>query len=294
MTLPSYSYNNLTLSGSSSVTTGQTQTIGANLTVNTGATFTMGGGFGLTVTGTTTTNGTGTINTTGAGTNTRTFTGDVTINSTGTFDLSTANPATSYAGNITASGTTFNNGSGTVAFTASKSLQGSGNMTFAGTGTISTGITLTNSNTGTVNFSAATNCLNGASGTAVFTTGTNSTTQCASALMASGLLNPNGAGSTVEYSGGVQTVKAHNSTNNYVNIKFSGSGAKTLTVTDVSYTGNFTMACSSACSTSTVVASTAIGGALTIGANATFTAAAFIFTFTGHTLDLALNTNLTL
>ncbi len=288
-----YNYNNLVVNNAGlTLTTVQdganTFTVGGTTTITAG-TLTMGN-FAHTFTGATSV--TGTLNTSGGTTGNRTFTGAVTVNSSGTWDLSGQNPATIFANGITVStgATSFNNGTGTVAFnTNNQALAGSVGMTFGGTATIASGVTLTNNNTGTVNFSAATNCLTGASATlSIFTTGTNSTTQCASALLgaggsSTGLLNPSGTGSTVEYNGGSQTVKAHNSTNNYVNIKLSGSGTKTLTTTDVTYTGNFDITCSSACSTALVVANTAIQGTLTVGANATFTAGAFALTVTGTT-----------
>jgi len=60
----------------------------------------------LTVTGSTSISGT--INTATSATGTKIFTGAVTINSGGVWDLSGQNPATSFGGGITMSGTTFN------------------------------------------------------------------------------------------------------------------------------------------------------------------------------------------
>jgi hypothetical protein len=89
------------------------------------------------------------------------FNSTVTVNSTGVFDLKTGSnfaTAATFAGNITANGTTFDSGGGAVTLTGTgtRTISGSGNVSLGGTVTIPTNMTLTNSNTGTVTMGALT------------------------------------------------------------------------------------------------------------------------------------------
>ena len=268
---------NLNLSGTSNtLTTGAGLTVTGTTTVASGCTLTLGN-FAFTATGATSI--TGTINTATGNTGTRTFTGAVTVNANGVWDLSGQNPATSFAGGITHNGTTFNNGSGAAAFSASQSLAGSSDMTFGG-GVTPAVNTLTNNNTGTVTIAGVLTL------TGNFTQGTNSIlslTASGNPFSGAATFNANTNANTVNYAcTGNQTVKAVT----YSNLILSGSGVKTMTsVATVS--GNLTMSTTTPGTTTTTTATAAnfaIGGNLTIGNGCTFaTASTYTLGVTGTT-----------
>jgi hypothetical protein len=217
-----YTLGNLTVS-TGTTTTGAAVTVAGNTSVASGAFLTMGN-FAFTATGTT--GITGTINTATGLTGTRTFTGLVTINSGGVWDLSGQNPATSFgAGGITNNGTTFNNGSGAAAFSASTALAGTSNMTFGGSVTPAGGQTVTNNNTGTVTITG-TLALTGN-----WTQGTNSnlTLGSTTATSGAGVFTAAATGNTVNYAGAAQTVQLPATT--YYNLTLSGTGVKTFAAT---------------------------------------------------------------
>jgi hypothetical protein len=262
---------NLTLSGASTaITPTSTFAVGGLLTVGVGTTFHMGN-VALTVTGATSVSGT--VDTVTGSTGARTFTGAVTVNSGGVWDLSGQNPTTSFAAGITASGTTFNNGTGTATFTATESLLGVSAMTF-GTGAINNTFTLSNGDTSTVTFSSN---ITGAGSSANFATGTGSTTKVAGTVMTTGTLTPATSANTFEYNGGAQTVKVP-TTNPYYHLTFSGSGTKSLAGT-TSVTGTTTV---TAGTLDTVSGSNALTlGTLSIGASGIFRARSSAISVTG-------------
>ena len=182
------------------------------------------GGVAVTVSGDTTIAGS-VVGSSNAGT--KTFTGPVTVNSGGSFDLSASGTyvvVNSFAGGITANGTTFNTSAGTTSFTASQSLAGSGPMVFGGAVTISNTFTVTNSNTNTVEFNAA---ITGGGSSANFATDINSTTNFGTTVMVTGTLTPSTSLNTIAYVGGTQTIKAP-STNPYYNLSITAAGVKSL------------------------------------------------------------------
>ena len=279
----------LTLSGTVSLTpSGASLTIGDVLTVGTGTTFILPG-IATTVTGATSV--TGTLNTVTAATGTKTFTGAVTVNAGGVWNLSTTNPATSFAGGITMSGTTFNNGTGAASFTANQALAGAVAMTFGGYIIPSGGATLTNNNTSTVTVSST------GSITLLgnFTQGAGSTL----ALAATAPFNESGGtfdattnANIVNYTGAAQTVKAVV----YRTLGLSGSGAKTMTSvttigTDFNMSGSATATpvittvggnvSITGTSVMTTGAANVVTGTLTVGTGATLTMGAFALTIGG-------------
>ncbi|MFA5773622.1 MAG: peptidoglycan-binding protein [Candidatus Paceibacterota bacterium] len=278
----------LTLSGTVSLApSGASLTIGDVLTVGTGTTFTLPG-IAVTVTGATSV--TGILNTVTAATGTKTFTGAVTINALGTWDLSTTNPATSFAGGITMSGTTFNNGTGAAAFSVNQALAGAGAMTFGGLLIPAGGITLTNNNTGGVTVSST----GGITLAGNFTQGTNSILALAAAtpFSGAGTFDATTNANTVNYTGVAPTVKAVV----YRTLGLSGSGAATMTgVTTIGT--NFNMSGSATATpvittvggnvsiTGTAVMTTGainvVTGTLTVGTGATLTMGAFALTIGG-------------
>ena len=229
-TIFAVTYNNLTLSGSSTKTMTGVTTVNGNLTLNgtaiatTAADFSIGGnlaigdgttfvaaGYNLTVTGTTTVGGgvSGQLvinNPSGI----KTYAGLVTIATGGTWNNS-GNSAIDFRGGITNSGT-FTAGSGVNTFSTNTQAL-SGTLTIPNI-TV-TGVALTNNGTLTCATAlagsgelanAATGILN-LGGTSAITT-----------------LTATAAGNTVNYSGAAQTVK----TTTYNNLKLSGSGNKSM------------------------------------------------------------------
>lgn len=197
-------------------------------------------------------------------------------NSTGTAGF-TVNGTLSDTGGVTLNtascvidGTGTPSFTGTLTLTNDKTIAATANLTFpAATVAVSASTTVTNN--GIFNSTGANGITAAHATSTIWTQGASSTLKVTGPFfVGNGLFNPNGAGNTVEYQGGAQAVKAHNSTNNYVNITLSGSGTKTLNATDAAFTGNFNITCSSTCSAATAVG-TAISGSLTVGANATLT-----------------------
>jgi hypothetical protein len=253
---------NVTVTGAAAAAT--------TLNINAGGTLTLTG-VGITISGVTTVNGTVVTLTSGAGT--KTFTGQVIINAGGVWNLSGQNPATSFGGGITMSGTTFNNGTGATAFSATQSLAGANNMTFGGTMTPAGGTTLTNNNTGTVTANGTIaltgNFTQGAG--SILVPGNNT------AFSGAGTLNANTNANTVNYAAAAQTVRPVA----YRTLILSGSGIKTMTsVTTIG--GNFTL---SGTAQATAVAALTVGGNVTLSAGTTFTAGAFTHNVAGDWLN---------
>jgi len=205
---------NVNITGTAAMITGANNTVTGSLTVGTGATLSLGG-FSLGIG--TTSSISGTVNTVTSAAGTKTFTGAVTINSGGVWDLSGQNPATSFGGGITMSGTTFNNGTGAAAFSANQSLLGANTMTFGGSVTPAASTTLTNSNSGTVTINNIVLAGN-------FTQGSNSPTLAlvnVAPFSGAGTFDASSNINTVNYNGGgTQTIKAVN----YSNLGISGGG----------------------------------------------------------------------
>ncbi len=236
--------------GTAVMTAGANNVVTGSLTVGAGATLSMGG-YSLSIGGTSSI--TGTVNTVTAATGTKTFTGAVTINSGGVWDLSGQNPATSFGGGITMSGTTFNNGTGAAAFSANQSLLGANNMTFGGTVTPAGSTTLINSNTGTVTISSIVLTGN-------FTQGTNALLSLTSATPFSsvGTFDASTNTNTVNYTGAAQAVKA----TTYINLTLSGSGNKTFSA---STTINGTLSISGSAVASLVAGTSSPANGLILG-----------------------------
>lgn len=162
-----------TLNTSGTVTLSRATTFGI-LSVNSGTT-TMGA-VAVTVAGTTTVTSGATL-TASSATGRKTFTGNITVDSTGVFDLKTASnfaTVTTFGGNITANGTTFNSGTGAVTLsgTGAKSFNGSSAISLGGTLTVPTNVALTNNNMSTVTLGALTIASPTASNSVTFATGT--------------------------------------------------------------------------------------------------------------------------
>ena len=261
---------NFIISGTVTVATMIGLSVTGNLSVGSGCFLTMGN-FAFSVTGTTSISGT--INTGTGGTGTRTFTGAVTINAGGTWTLAAWNPSTSFAGGITMNGTTFNNGNGAAAFSASQALAGTVNMTFGGNVTPAAGTTLTNNNSATVSI-AGTLTLSGN-----YTQGSNSTTALSNNTPTNGsgtLDATTNTPNTVIYTGAAQPVAGVN----YYHLVLSGSNAKTLATGTTNIAGNLTL---STTATATTVVGLTIGGTLNVQNGTTLTVAGFDFTVSGST-----------
>jgi Secretion system C-terminal sorting domain len=281
-------FHHVSTTGTAVVTPAVAVTIGGDLTVGTGTTFSAAG-FALTVTGAT--NVTGTFNTVTSATGTKTFNGLVTVNAGGTWNLSGQNPATSFGGGITMDGTTFNNGTGAAAFSATQSLSGANNMTFGGTVTPVATTTLTNSNSGTVTISSIVPTGN-------FTQGLNNPTLSLIAAApfgaGAGVFDASTNTNTVNYSGAAQTVRPVT----YRTLGLSGSGAKTVTgvttiLTDFNMSGSatatpvITTVGGNISITGTAVMTTGaanvVTGGLTVGTGATLTMGNFALSISGAT-----------
>ncbi|MEI6675227.1 MAG: invasin domain 3-containing protein [Verrucomicrobiota bacterium] len=215
------SFHDLTISGGTT-TMGVGLTVGGNLSIADGATFASASTYTLGVTGTTTVGG-GTSGTlTLAGTGAKTFSGNVTVNDGGVWNETGASTYT-FGGNLQNDGAfTANTGVHTFSGTA-KALSGTSaivipNMALSGT----------YQNNGTLTINA-------------FSTGAGTLTQGASAILniAASSVTPtlaaSGNGNSVNYTGGIQTVKP----TTYSNLTLSGSSAKTTT--SVTVTGILSM-----------------------------------------------------
>ena len=261
---------NFTLTGTAQVITNSATVLSKQLNIGTGTKLTMGN-FAFTVTQTTSV--TGQLLTQGANSGTRTFTGAVTVNAGGIWNLSGTSPATSFGAGITMNGTTFNNGTGATAFSATQALAGTAAMTFGGVMTPAGGTTLTNNNTSTVTAS------NSITLTGNFTQGTNSTLLLTGATPFSGggTFNASTNVNTVNYGGAAQTVKAVT----YSTLALSGSGVKTMTGVST-INGNFTL---SGTVSATPNVGLNIGGNVTLGVGTTFVAGALTHSVAGDWLN---------
>ncbi|MFI5252756.1 MAG: hypothetical protein ACHQQQ_10035, partial [Bacteroidota bacterium] len=252
---------NLSLSGTSvTATTGAALTVSGNLSIASGNTFTIAG-FTLGVTGNTSVSGTLAFSSI---TGTKTFTGNVVVNSGGSW-TETSNPAFSFGGNLQNDGT-FTSNSGVHTFIGpADTLNGANGFSIANV-TITSPGAYTNNTTLTV-------------GTAL--SGTGSLTQAASASAILNLpgtfgistMTATGVGNTVNYSGGIETIKPIA----YHNLTLSGSGAKTMTGVST-INGNLSLS-----GTATATAATAlnIGGDVSIGSGTTLNVSTFAHQFGG-------------
>ncbi|MFA4917044.1 MAG: peptidoglycan-binding protein [Syntrophales bacterium] len=251
----------LTLSGTVALApTGASLTIGDVLTVGTGTTFTLPG-IAVTVTGATSV--TGTVDTVTAATGLKTFTGAVTINSGGVWNLSGQNPTTSFAGGITMSGTTFNNGTGAAAFSETQALAGAVLMTFGGTVTPAVTKTLTNNNTVGVTVASTGSIVL----TGNFTQGTNGVLTLAAdaPFSGAGTFTGSGTGNTVTYTGASVPIKI----GTYNNLTINGS--VTATVGSATVVNGTMTVTSAVTNNSTLTVTTALAGASTLVNSATGT-----------------------
>jgi fibronectin-binding autotransporter adhesin len=253
------------------------------LTINDGGTLTLAG-FAITVSGTTTVGGgtSGTVTTLTSGAGTKTFTGPVIINANATWNLSGQNPATGFGGGITMNGTTFNNGTGATAFSATQSLLGASPMTFGGIVTIGAGFILTNGNTNTVTLSNAGVALAVGGAGSTFTQGsTGNTLSYAGSSIGVTNFNATGTNNTVNYTATAPTIRAVN----YHNLTHSGTG--TVTVAGISIAGNLT---ENSTGTFNLTGTTAFNGTATqtISGTGTFTFANITLNTTGA-VNVAVN-----
>ncbi|MFA6273669.1 MAG: peptidoglycan-binding protein [Candidatus Paceibacterota bacterium] len=249
----------LTLSGTVALTpSGLSLTIGDALTVNTGTTFTLPN-IAVTVTGATSV--TGTVDTATGATGTKTFTGAVIINSGGAWSLTGQDPVTSFGAGITNDDdTVMNNGAG--ASTLRGNLAGAGGITFEGALTIASGTTINNN----------TNAATGITVTGLLTLD-GGWTQGASSYLYLGAAVPFAGAETftasatdnrVVYTGASAAVKA--ATYSYLTINGSGTATidTTPTVTD------YLTASSALTNNATFTVNTALaGGTLTNSATGT-------------------------
>lgn len=207
-------FNNLSTSGATSVSTGIATTISGTLTVGDGTTFTAGA-FALTVSGTTTVGGgTSGVLTIASATGTKAFNGDVIVNAGATWNNTAANVALTLPGNISNTGT-FNAGTGVYTLSGTS-------KTISGTLTIpSVTVSGTYQNNGTLTVTTA------LAGTGTFTQGSNATLFIGGTISISALA-ATASGNTVDFNGtAAQNIPAVN----YYNLTISGNkgnGAITL------------------------------------------------------------------
>ena len=259
-------FNNLSTSGSATVTTGAALTIGGNLSIGDGTTF-MASAYALTVTGATTvgsgTSGTLTIL---SATGTKAFNGNVTVNTGGTWNNTAANVPLTLPGSISNSGT-FNAGTGVYTLSgATKTISGTLSIpSVAVTGTY------TNNGSLTVNtaLSGAGGLTQGASTSAILNLGGTSSITTLAAT------NP---GNTVNFTGISQTINPLN----YYNLTLSGSGTDVLQTATTTISGNLTV---SGTVTTTQVANLTITGNLWVTTGATFSTAGAL-TLTAGTIQV--------
>ncbi|MFA6463436.1 MAG: YDG domain-containing protein, partial [Candidatus Paceibacterota bacterium] len=267
-----YTFYNLTTSGSGTKTTGAILAVGGNLTVNSGTTFATGvtNSWTLNVTGTTTVSGTITL----ANTGNKTFSGDLTINSGGVWN-ETSVSAITINGNIVNNATTFTANTGSHTFSGSnKTFSGTtaivipGTAIFAGgaytnNGTFSAstlnaliaGATYTNNGTTTVS-----TALSGSSG--VFTQGSTGVLNFGGSTIAIATFSASATGNVVNYTGGAQTIRSVP----YYDLALSGSNTKTMTgVTTIA--GDFSL---NGTVSATAASGLTIGGNISIGSGTTF------------------------
>jgi hypothetical protein len=237
-------YQNLTISGSGNANWGAISTVNGNLTLGGTATInnfpatTVGGNLlingaavtcntsGFQVTGTTTVTA-GTLKLSGSGTvDASTFTGDFTVNG-GTFNSNGGNPT--FAGNFIYSSGTLTDASGSSTrrwtFTGSGKTIGSGTFTIPSTVFIANGASIQNNATLTLTSSGSNPFLTGST-TGIWTQGANSSlTVTANGITVPTLDCTTYTPNTVAYtSTSAQAVKA----NTYYNLTVSGASTKTL------------------------------------------------------------------
>jgi len=264
-------YNNLTFSGSGTVTcaaisitgdlilggtvslapSGASLTIGDALTVGSGTTFSMPG-IAVTITGAT--GVTGILSTVTAATGTKTFTGAVTVNDGGVWNLSVTNPAVFLAGGFTVNGAgTFTSGSGNYTFqTNAQTLGGARAITISNiTNNITSGSGLSLEDAGAT--------------ITTLTQGTGSVLTFAGAIPTITTLDADTNANTVVYTGASQAIKA----DTYSSLTVNGSG--TATVDGVTIVNGTMTVTSAVTNNSTLTVTTALSGAstLTNAANAT-------------------------
>ncbi|MBV5282676.1 MAG: hypothetical protein JZU53_09630 [Paludibacter sp.] len=233
---------NLTLSGTATTTTVAALSIGGNLDIGNGTTLNVIDN-NFTVVGNTKVGdgSSGTLNIITSTNGTKTFQGDVTINAGATWNNS-INSAITFQGSLTNNSTTFTAGSGIHTFTgAAKTIGGTNANTIP-----SVTITGTYTNNGTLTVGTA------LSGAGSLTQAANATLNIGGTSTITGLTATN-TGNTVNYTGAAQNIHS----NDYYNLTFSGSGAKTA------------------------AAGLTIGGTVNIGSGTTFDGGAFTHTVAG-------------
>jgi hypothetical protein len=239
-------------------------------------------------------------------TGTKTFSSTVTVNSTGVFNLKTGSnfaTVTSFGGDITANGTTFDSGGGAVTLTGTgtRTISGSGNVSLGGTVTVPTNMTLTNSNTGTVTIGALTIASPVASNGLSLTTGsttsvTGAITYTANAKANSQTITMNG---TANITAGSLTINRPTTNGGQSNITCAASATGTFATTGAATINGASTATATVNITMNTCSFTS-GGLLTIaggttGGNITFTTTTGVLTasagvtFTGTAARNVLN-----
>ena len=241
---------NVDISGTAVMTTGADNVITGTLTIGTGSTLSMGA-FALTVTGVT--DITGTISTTSA-TGTKTFTGAVTVNDGGVWNFATGGPAVSLAAGLTVNGSgTFSSGAGVYTFIdgAAQTLGGTRAITITSvTNNDATGAGLTLEDDGVT--------------ITTLTQGASSILTIAGAVPTITTLNADTNANTVQYTGASQDIKA----DTYSSLTVNGSGTTNTGTTIVNGTMTVTSAVSNS-GTLTVTTALSGGSTLTNAASAT-------------------------
>ncbi len=265
--------NDFVMSGTASTTSSANLTVGGDFTIGDGNTYNAAA-FGLTVAGITTIgSGTGgTLNISSA-TGTKAFNGGLIINTAGTL-LNTVNASYTVGGDFTNNGN-FNSGTGTITLSgASKIISGStqtsfNNLAVTGTYTLNSNI-------------ISTTTLSGAGTLTVGATGVLNINSSATPTITS--LVTSTAGNTVVYGyAGAQTVLSQN----YSNLTFSTSGAKTLQAGTTTIGGDFSI---SGSATTTLVGNLDINGDLILSNTGLITTGANTLNIAGD-ITSAVNTN---
>ena len=310
-----------TINLTGTMSTGGTVTINAGTALNTTGTVTLSrattfgilnvnsgtttmGAVAITYAGLVTVANSATL-TTSSATGTKTFSAGITVNSGGIFDLRTGSnfaAVTSFGGNITANGTTFDSGGGAVTLTGTgtRTISGSGNVSLGGTVTVPTNMTLTNSNTGTVTMGALTIASPVASNGLSLTTGsttnvTGAVTYTANATANTQTITMNG---TANITAGSLTINRPTSTGQS-NITCAASATGTFATTGAATINGASTATATVNITMNTCSFTS-GGLLTIaggttGGNITFTTTTGVLTasagvtFTGTAARNVLN-----
>jgi hypothetical protein len=257
-------FNNVTGMGNTVIANTRTTIINGNFTLTNGATFNVAG-FDFTVNGETAIGNGSAGNLTFTSTsNTKVFAGKVTISANGNWNNSIGENVTLRNG-LSNMGT-LTSGTGTYFITTnSQSFDGTISLDKA---EVSAALT----NNGTLSV------VTSLSGAGSLVQGTNATLNIGGTSTIT-TLTATASGNTVNYNGGVQTLKGIT----YVNLGLSGTDAshvKTLSSATTSILGNLSL--SGITSTSTV-ATIVIGGQLNISSGATFTMAGDGVTVTGPT-----------